>query len=181
MTVKFSAHVAQRAWRGYDDPGLPVGQWISQGAVAGDATGGEMIVSFIFRAGGAAASGRYYNLEQIEAFHSDPLNQDMALQATNWDELGDVGLINRQWQAFLKGNSNFVAAMSTSEQFPLPIFLGLTSPVPALSCELEISTNNANMESLVVTGQGYIWEPRSVLAEGGLRRPVDSLYGNGRQ
>jgi len=73
-----------------------------------------------------------------------------------------------------------VAAMTEAVYFPLPLFLGGAAPVPALAAQVEVGTNNVNMATLLVTIQGYIWEPRSVQAEGGLRRPIDSLYGGGR-
>lgn len=181
MTAQFIAHVQQRLWRGYDDPGLPVGMYFTQGAVTGDASGGQMVVSFCFRAEGDAASTRFYNIEQMEVFHSDSANKTIALQAVNWDRVASAGLVNRQWHARLINNANGVAAMATDQQFPLPIFLGITSPVPDVVCEINVSTPNINITSFVATMQGYIWEGRSMLSQGGLRRPIDSLYGGGKQ
>jgi len=181
MTVSVLTHVQQRPWRGYEDPGLPVGMYISQNAVTGDASGGDMVVIFVFRGEGSAASGRFYNIEQVDAHHSVASTRPFALKATNWDLTGPAGLVNREWTAELTDNSNGVSAMNTIRQFPLPIFLGITAPVASLAAQLEFSVNNVDVTSLVVTVQGYIWEPRSVLTEGGLRRPVDSLYGAGRQ
>lgn len=181
MTVSVIAHVQQRPWRGYDDHGLPVGMYIAQGLVTGDATGGNMLVIFQFRGEGVAASGRFFNVEQVECQHSVAALKTCSLQATNWDLTGAAGLINREWMFALEDNDNTIAAMTTFKQLPLPIFMGITAPVPALAAQLRISTNNVDLTTLTATIQGYIWEPRSVMAEGGLRRPIDSLYGNGRQ
>lgn len=181
MTVSISTHVQQRPWRGYDDPGLPVGMYIAQNAVTGDASGGDMSVIFEFRGEGSAASGRFFNIEQIECHHSVSTTKSLAMQAVNWDLVGPAGLVNREWEAQLANNSNSIAAMTTSRQFPLPIFLGITAPVPSLAAQVILSIDNVDLTSLVATIQGYIWEPRSVLSQGGLRRPVDSLYGGGKQ
>lgn len=181
MTVSTFTHVQQRPWRGYDDPGLPVGMYVAQGSTVGDASGGDMIVFFDFKGEGRAASGRYYNLEQVEAQISTELDTIFHLQANNWDLVGDAGLIDRNWSARLLDNDNGLSAMATERQLPLPIFLGIAAPVRDLSCRLEFGANNQDGIAIAVTIQGYIWEPRSVMAEGGLRRPVDSLYGSGRQ
>lgn len=181
MSIVFNAHVKQRSWRGYDDPGLPVGMYFAQGAVTGDASGGNQIVIFNFRNEGSPASGRFYNIEQMSAFHTDNTTRIYALVATNWESVSEAGLINRQWMGQVEATTNAVASMSTRAQTPLPLFLGITSPVASLAAQVELHISNINLTSWVVTIQGYIWEPRSVLVQGGLRRPVDSLYGGGRQ
>lgn len=181
MTIVADAHVQQRTWRGYDDPGLPVGMFITQGTVLGDASGGRQLVIFTFKGEAEPASGRFYNLEQVEIHYTQVGSIAFALVATNWDIIGPTGLVNRQWGGSLADNNNNVTAMTTFLQLPLPIFLGTAAPVSALSAQLEVGVPNILAQTLLVTLQGYIWEPRSVMAEGGLRRPVDSLYGGGRQ
>lgn len=180
MSIVFNVHVQQRPWRGYDDPGLPVGMYISQGLVTGDASGGNMILIYNFRLEGDAASGRFYNLEQMNLFHSGTTALTVGMVATNWDIVGEQGLLNRQWRSRLMENTNSVSPILASEALALPLFLGITSPVASLAAQLELSVDNVDLTTLVGTIQGYIWEPRSVLSEGGLRRPMDSLYGGGR-
>jgi len=181
VTVSFRAHVARRSWRGYDDPGLPVGSYITQGAVTGNMSGGNMLVIFEFREEGQAASGRFYNIEQMEVHCTADPTRNIFMQSTNFDIIGAAGLINRNWAAELENNANGISAMVTIRQFPLPIFLGIAAPVPSLSAQVEVGTPNIDLEAFTATLQGYIWEPRSVLSEGGLRRPLDSLYGAGKQ
>lgn len=181
MTIVSNNNVQQRTWRGYDDPGLPVGMYIAQGLVTGNGTGGQMEVIFQFRNEGSAASGRFYNIEQVECQISATTTREIFIKATNWDIIGPAGLINREWSAQVTNNNNDIAAMATIRQFPLPIFLGITSPVPSLAAQIEVGSVNVDLTALTATIQGYIWEARSVMAEGGLRRPVDSLYGGGKQ
>lgn len=180
MTVSVSDGIATRAWRGYDDPGLPVGMYFAQNAVTGDASGGDMIVFFNFKGEGNPVSGRFFNLEQVNAFHSVNTTKAGHFVANNWETVGPVGLANRQWTFQLVDNGNDVAAMNPALTPALPIFLGSAAPLADLAATFEVGINNVDLTSLVVTIQGYIWEPRSIQAEGGLRRPVDSLYGGGR-
>lgn len=177
MTVIFDAHVQQRTWRGYDDPGLPVGMYITQGSVLGDLSGGNQLVIHSFKGEDEAASGRFYNIEQLDAHFTAAVPTIMFMRALNWEISGPTGLINRQWRALLQDNDNGVAAMMNDAAFPLPLFLGIIAPVDSLAVQLEVGTDNADGQTLFVTIQGYIWEARSVLAEGGLRRPMDALYG----
>jgi len=181
VTISVQTHVQQRPWRGYDDPGLPVGMYVAQNAVTADASGGRMTVIFNFRNEGSAASGRYYNIEQIEAQHTGGSAVNVFLIAVNWDLVGPAGLINREWAARTRNGASGLSALSTDTVFPVPIFLGITSPVASLAAQLQIGTDNTNGTAFTTTIQGYIWEARSVLSEGGLRRPMDSLYSSGKQ
>jgi len=180
MTVAVLDSIRNRAWRGYDDPGLPVGMYFAQNSVVGDASGGDMIVIFEFKGEGEAVSGRFYNIEQINAFHSVANTKQGHIQADNWETIGPVGLVNRQWLFTLQDNRNGVAAMTDLMYFPLPLFLGSAAPVASLATQVRVGVDNVDVSSFTVTIQGYIWESRSIQAEGGLRRPVDSLYGGGR-
>jgi len=180
MSVTFNAPVSRRQWRGYDDPGLPVGMWFSQGAVTGDVSGGDMTVITTFHFEGDGISGWFYDLEQMNIFNSDTTTKGGHIIANNFETLGPVGLVNRQWRFELENNGNDVSALNEGTHVPLPLFLGSVAPVQSLASSLEIGINNIDLSSLIVTIQGYIWEPRSVQAEGGLRRPADSLYGGGR-
>jgi len=179
VTVSVSNQIAIRPWRGYDDPGLPVGMYFAQNAVTGDASGGDMLILFQFKGEAEPVSGRFFNLEQINIFHSVATNKAGHMVLNNFETLGPVGLVNRQYHFTLDNNANDVAALSAFGT-PLPIFMGSVAPVASLAADLEIGIANVDLSSLVATIQGYIWEPRSVQAEGGLRRPVDSLYGGGQ-
>ena len=177
MSVAVSDAISIRPWRGYDDPGLPVGMYFAQNAVTGDGTGGNMTVIFEFKGESEPVSGRFFNLEQMEAHRSGGTAVAGGLQATNFETLGPVGLVNRNWLMRIEDNSNGVSPISEENYLHLPIFIGSAAPVASLAAQLEVSIANVDLTSFVVTIQGYIWEPRSIQAEGGLRRPVDSLYG----
>jgi len=179
MTVVVSNGISIRPWRGYDDPGLPVGMWFAQNSVVGDASGGSMLIIFIFKGEAEPVSGRFFNIEQMNIFHSATATKSGSLLLNNWETIGPVGLVNQQFLFRLQTNSNNVSALDFTGYFPLPFFMGSAAPVASLSSQVEVKINNVDLTSLTVTLQGYIWEARSVQAEGGLRRPVDSLYGGG--
>jgi len=180
MTVSATDSIRIRPWRGYDDPGLPVGMYVAQGAVTGDASGGDMNVFFVFKQEAEPVSGRFFNVEQINVFHTDTTFKFGHIIATNWEAVSAVGLINRQWRFELETNANAFTALNDQIYFPLPLFLGQVAPVRDLQADIAFGVDNVDLTSLVCSIQGYIWEPRSVQAEGGLRRPVDSLYGGGK-
>lgn len=177
MSVVVNESIHRRPWRGYDDPGLPVGMYFAQSSVTGDASAGNMNVLFQFKQESDAVSGFFYNLEQFNVFHSQASFKAGAIQVTNFETLGPVGLINRQYRFEIEDNVNGVAALSDQLYIPLPLFLGAVAPVASLAAQLEFSIANVDVTSFVASIQGYIWEPRSIQAAGGLRRPVDSLYG----
>lgn len=180
MTISVLNGISIRPWRGYDDPGLPVGMWFAQNAVVGDASAGDMIVIFIFKGEAEPISGRFFNVEQFNAVHSSSTSKLGHIIANNWETIGPFGLIDRQWRFGMASNANDVSALDERIHFPLPLFLGSAAPIADLPAQIEVGIDNVDLTSLVVTMQGYIWEPRSIQAPGGLRRPVDSLYGGGR-
>lgn len=154
--------------------------YFAQNAVTGDASGGDMIVFFIFKGEGEPVSGRFFNIEQFNAFHSTTGLKAIHMQANNWESVSPAGLVNRQWRGELEDNANGVSCLNQALEFPLPLFLGQAAPLVDLEAQFEVGIDNIDLSSLVISIQGYIWEPRSVQAEGGLRRPTDSLYGAGR-
>jgi len=167
VTVVGVTRVQQRPWRGYDDPGLPVGMYISQGTVLGDASGGSMQINIVFRNAGVAASGRFYNIEQLEIHVTSELGATEGfLTFNNFELVGATGLVNRTLRFILTNNAGATSALDFSEAPRLPIFLGITSPVAGLATDVRVGIDNINTETLFATIQGYIWEPR-----------LDSLYG----
>jgi len=177
VTVSVTDLITPRPWRGYDDPGLPVGMYFAQNAVTGNASGGDMIVFFTFKEEGGPITGRFYNVEQYNVFHSASAGKSGHMVATNWESVSPAGLVNRQWRYELAANADGGSAEKGDVYIPMPLFLGAAAPLVDLKSTLEFGIDNVDLTSLVVSIQGYIWEARSMQAEGGLRRPADSLYG----
>jgi len=175
MSVVTEFPVLQRPWKGYADRSLPVGMWIAQGTQLGDATGGTQAVLFIFKAEGQPLGARFYNVEQIEVHATVAVSSDAEMSIQNMDVIGSTGLVTRRYHLDLITDSVTNIALRPPGGW-LPIFLGRPQLV-GISSELAFSAPNTLNETFFATAQGYIWEPRSLLNDGGLRRPVDSLYG----
>jgi len=169
--------VSQRIWRGWDDPGLPVGAYLASQFVVGDASGGAEIVFFDFAGEGEPVSGRFYNIEQITAHHNGAATVGASLQSSNWESIGPTFLSDRIWSAALTTDGITDSGLSYANLPPMPIFLGQPQPDPDLPSSVSFRIANVLNRTLTAQIQGYIWEPRSVNVEGGLRRPREALYG----
>ncbi len=174
MSVVATVPVIQRPWRGYEDPGLPVGMWIAQGTILGDASAGSATIIFIFKPEGEPLGARFYNVEQIELHTTRNASVNGSLSPVNFDIISSTGLVNRQHHFDLESDNITDSALASA--LPLPMFLGRPQLVD-LEAQLLARIPNTLNETFFFTGQGYIWEPRSLLEDGGLRRPIDSLYG----
>lgn len=177
MTIIGSISITQRLWRGWQDPGFPIGAYIASQTVTGDASGGNAIVRFAFSGEGDPVSGRYYNIEQVTCHHSDASSVVGAMAAVNWESIGPTGLADRLWKLALTSSGTGDSPLDLGNFGQLPVFLGQPQPIPDLSSEVEFRIVNVLNRVLFAQIQGYIWEPRSNLVNGGLRRPADALYG----
>lgn len=175
MSVVADFPVIQRPWAGYDDPGLPVGMWIAQGTVSGDMTGGDASVVFVFKPAGNPLGGRFYNIEQLEVHTTNASVNEGGLLFNNFEIVGTTGLVNRLTHLSLESDGITDAGLIPGD-LQLPIFIGRPQLVD-LEAAVQVRLANTTIEVLFATIQGYIWEPRSLLVAGGLRRPPDSLYG----
>jgi len=180
MSVILDAAVVPRMWRGWDDPSYPVGAYIASSTLLGDATGGVMQINFPFKFEAAPADGRFYNIEQISAFATTSFSPPIEgfIRVISFETLASAVIGERQYR-FLIGQ-NLPAASAGFDFPPMPLFLGQSSRLTAGSIafsHLQIGTFNVDLTAWSVDIQGYIWEPRSILSDGGLKRPVDVLYG----
>lgn len=177
MTISTMTTVSQRIWRGWQDPGLPVGAYIASQFVIGDASGGAQIVFFDFAGEGEPVSGRFYNIEQFDSHHNGLADIFGSLQSSNWESIGPTFLTDRIWNISYFGDGVTDSGLSNGNSPPMPLFLGQPQPNPDLASSVSVRIANTLNRTLVAMIQGYIWEPRSVNVEGGLRRPIEALYG----
>ena len=175
MSVVADFPLIQRPWKGYSDPGLPVGMWVAQGTILGDASGGSQAVIFTIKGEGQPLGARFYNVEQVECNFTDQGNFPAELSIQNMDVIGSTGLVTRRLHFDLLTDGVTNSGLQTNT-IHVPIFLGRPQLI-GIAAELVFATPNQLNETLFATAQGYIWEPRSLLTDGGLRRPLDSLYG----
>ena len=180
MSVIVTTQIVPRLWRGYTAPGLPVGMYVAQASVTGDGTAGNQRLIFNFRTEAGPVSGRFFNLEQfsLRVALGGGGSVNATLNTAGFDTVGRVGMTDRDWMFRMEDGARAGISGLSSDRTPrLPIFLGQADVRPDGFAQLILSVFNIDLSILEGTIQGYIWEPRSVSAEGGLRRPVDSLYG----
>jgi len=178
MTISVEGPIIQRPWRGYDDPGLPVGMYVAQASLFGDASAGDQITIFSFQSEDNPASSRLYSIEAIWSTNS---NSGTFLGFVEFNTRWFTGIQpmqQRQLMFTYRDNDRSESAMDYSTLPRLPWFLGASTPNTGEDTQVLVGMNNqgATVELRTVI-EGYIWEPRSQMAVGGLRRPVDSLYG----
>jgi len=179
MAVLVTFRVDVRPYTAYDDPSLPIAAWVAQGGVAGDASGGFVIMTFQFQSDDNPQISELFNLEMI----SMDTSASAAIQAMFETVAMDTLAPNRpgssqRWHMNTVATSVGTSALSMEESNILPLWLGSPSRVEGLG-GLRITTPNVDLLLYAVTLQGYIWGPRSVLAQGGPRRPVGGLFGKG--
>lgn len=179
MAITTNFRVEVLPWRGFDNPALPSGAYVGHAFVVGDGTGGANTVTFLFQFSGDPLSSRLYNLEQFWARGSATVQSEDSGQIivqnmghlTPDRPIPDSRLMNFQYRF----GANTIA-LQTDGMLPRPLFLGAPSAAN-LACGIAFARTNVDGEANGVTIYGYIWQPRSLLAEGGLQRPVGGLWG----
>lgn len=154
--------------------------YVAQASAVGDGTGGDLRIIFRFKTEGGPVSARFFNIEQISLFLdlSAETTKNCALNCAGFDRVGNEVMQDREWSGQLTNNTRSgITALIYDRLPPFPIFLGQSDISPGGSSSVGMGTDNVDTEVLRGTIQGYIWDPRSVSAEGGLQRPVQSLYG----
>ncbi len=177
MSVAIAFRVETRPWRGYDDPGLPTGLWLGQGTQVGDGTGGVNQIDLVFKLSGQALDGRVWSLDQLSVASGVSADVSGTLITQNMDFLSPSrALASVQWTFTLLNGVTNGDAQTPLNALTKPIILGAANSV-GLGAALRCQVDNADPGALTVTAGGYIWGPRSVLAEGGLRRPAQGMFG----
>jgi len=178
MTVIGTFPVQRLPWRGYDDPALPVGIWMASGTTVGDASGGSIRVRLAFTTENAPASGDIFNLEQLTSFSSVGATRTGFMTAVNLAPAPRLNVVDRLWSLVWNVMDPLGNIGLGQTLLDLPIMLGGRQSVAANPASIDVGfTNPTATDSLSVTGMGYVWEARSVLAEGGPQRPVRNLWG----
>jgi len=178
VTVSGDFRVDVRPYSGYRDPGLPIASWIAQAGSVGDASGGVVIQDFFVQLDGAPHISELYNLEQISVDTSSGTVRDVVIETRQMDILAPNRRASPQkWKLVssgVLGNTNITATQLLNSM--LPLWLGSPNRDEG-DAGLRLTWTNIDLLLYAATLQGYIWGPRSVLAEGGPRRPVGGLFG----
>jgi len=176
MAVQTNFRIDQLPWAGYDEPGLPTGAWVAEGTVTGVDGVGSQVIGILIQLASDPLSSRLYNMEQVILSKTASTDEVVGCRINNMGHLTpDRPLSQRNFSIpMIVAGADFSANNPTLSR---PIFLGAPSGA-GLECGLSFRIDDAAAIVLIVSVQGYIWEPRSLLAPGGLRRPVGSIYGS---
>lgn len=178
MAVVSEESIRQRIWRGYDDPGLPMGAWFGWVQSTGDLSGGSNVAALVIEPEGQPLTGNFYNLEALEVTTSEDLSVigQAALTIINLSGEMAGAFFNREWTVELRGNTRLNAAMPIAALLARPLFLG-QSDQAQVPTQMQLTTANVDGEVVVMRAEGFIWGARATQAPGGLRRPIEALYG----
>lgn len=176
MTVGATSMYRPAPFRGHDHPSLPVGIWWGSVVVLGDASGGLMTVQIMFGDEEDPISGDLFSLEELSIFASVATTENGELVANGLAPSPDTAFIDRRWGFTLIPQATRVNTYLPNRDL-LPIFLGARRGGAASFAALEASIDNQGVgTSFVLTALGYRWEGRSILAPGGVLKPVGVMW-----
>jgi len=175
MSVTLQAPVIRRRWWGADsNPGMPIGVWAAQANLTGDATGGELVLEFLFNPATAPTDSKLYSAEWITLRDAPSASgREVEVNTVNMDDV--FGAWNQGFQLLLVPSAGLQKRIRPIDQIPSKWFLG-HQRFAGIATTLSFRKTNVDMETLTVGGQGYIWTPRSLLVEGGLQRPTNAMW-----
>lgn len=152
--------------------------WFSWLTAVGDASGGDQTLIIEFDPLEIAnLSGRYFNIEALELSNNNNSQRGpAALHLINFAPVIATATINRQWTIEILLNNLGNNAITLGNKLVRPIFLG-TPVLATVTASIRAVIDNVDTVDTTMWAEGYIWSGRSVMAQGGLRRPQDSLYG----
>jgi len=176
MPITSSIDVTMRRFQGYADPRFPIGQWSRQEVVVGTGDGGDLTLNFVFHQPAAGINPNLYSLERFFAIDTSGSANVLGLRTINMDEPGgpDTGL----WAVALEmvvTEGGYQALRPSDLSGLAGTFLGRTSN-QAATASLTIELDNILGNRLTVGAGGYVWDTRSIMADGGPCRPIPSLY-----
>ena len=180
MSVGFDFRVDIRPYSGYSDISLPIASWHGEAGAVGDASGGIINMDFLFQRDDDAQISELFNLEALTMdIDADPA-LEWAMSTTNMDSFATHRpATDRVWKVTMGGIGALSISAGAALNSPdiLPIWLGSPNRNEG-DAGLRFRTSNVLNRLYFVQIEGMMWGPRSVLADGGPRRPVGGgLYG----
>ena len=178
MSVFTTFRLDVRPYSGYNDPSLPIAAWIAQGSLVGDASGGTLTFAFRIQTDGDPQISELYNLEALQYDTSNEAIQDVILSTRNMDSLSSFrAVFDQRWVFQTEGAAATNRSAGRLDRGTiLPLWFGSPNRDEG-DADIRLETVNNDLRLYLATLQGYMWGPRSVLAEGGPRRPVGGLFG----
>ena len=177
MTVVGTIQVESRRFSGWLDPRYPIGFWQAALIVTGDATGGLVSVELVFQTadGPERLNSQMYSVERIGVTTSTGGDRDARIGALNMGGPSNLGF-SHSYAVFLQSLSGGQGTALDARFLTLiPWFLG-SQRLPGIVANLSVSLANFDTELVKFEAEGYRWDARSVLVDGGPQRPPTGLY-----
>jgi len=177
VSVSADFPIEYRPFSGYDDPSLPIASYIGQGGMAGDASGGSVVMSILFQ---QMETGRgtpnMFNLEQLSIDVATNVNFAVLMRTLNMGRLAPTRVTSpEKWVLGVTSDTVDDSALELTFLSGLPLWLDAPSNLTG-DAGLRLEFTNLNLELYAATIRGYIWSPRSVLAQGGPQRPLNGMF-----
>jgi len=174
MAVITVVDIESRKFSGYEEPELPSGHWIGEGASVGDATGGDNSLQINFTPAGNLRNSQYYSLEEMMLLHGDTSTLFVQMLIANLDT-GFSSLTGLNHTIPIVGNEGAQGGALTPVGRLIKLFLGQQT-TPNSQSGITYTVDNTNAVALTVRIGGYIWSARSTSRSGGPQRPTNGLY-----
>ncbi len=177
MSVAITARIDYRSGSAFADPGLPAGVWWGDAAIEGDASAGFASVQLLFQLSTVPFSARMFTLEAMGVTINAAVATVCRINTTNMGILV-VGrpMTARPWIHAMLSDGITNSALPTG--LPTrPVWLGPPSD-RTLTSDLRADVPNPGAGvTLRFFASGFMWEPGALNAPGGVRRPLENIFG----
>lgn len=171
MAVAQRVDVAYRKFSGWQEPQFPSGYHLTEGAMIGDATGGDQVLLFDFSRSTEQRNSQYYSIEEIRIAKFEPTADNIELEIVNFDS----AITTRMHLELVNTQSGFGSLSARDVAAIRGIFLGQQSS-PTGNTSVSITMDNTDTILVRMLLGGYVWSARSTAVPGGPQRPLTGLY-----
>lgn len=182
MSLTIAMGFTRRSWNVAPLPGYPAGLWVAASSSEGDASGGQLVFQHIFASPSAGLGDQnFYNIEQINVSTDVNAGDDVDLQITDMDPVSLAPFTDTNVSLFYNlpisaGQVN--AGIQPLQGLTVPIWVGRFAGPPTATGLMNLHFANPTASNTArAKVQGYFWEAEAMNAPGGIRRPVDGIYG----
>lgn len=176
MSIAAGIAIESRRYSGWIDPRYPIGYWQGALSLVGNASGGIIGLDLVFQPATSPALNRQlYSVERFSATQNDGTDLDYSVAAINMGGPSNVGFLHQYAVRMIGRGGGGSGSLAGNDFTFLPLFLGSQrSPGTTASFTLV----GLNILDVLVTfeAEGYRWDPRSILVDGGPQRPPTGLY-----
>jgi len=177
MSVATNFRVDYRPGSSFADPGLPSGIWWGDGTRVGDASGGFQRVGLLFQLANDPLSSRLFTVESVMIRINADTDLPAALATVNMGNLVQGRPMTvRLWVHNLVGDGDANSGIESG--LPRrPLWLGAAVEVGQQGELRATVANQGALVSLDFWASGFMWEPGALNSPGGVRRPLENIFG----